>query len=75
MLSSKLLKAAGVDAINIPDGPRAGARMGAILTAVMIEQQVGIETVLHYTCMIVPLRYAIRHVGGLCHWTRNINGR
>ena len=47
---SQILKDAGVDAINIPDGPRASARMSAILTAVMIEQKVGIETVLHYTC-------------------------
>ncbi len=47
---SKLVKKAGIDAINIPDGPRASARMSAILTAVMIEQQGGIETVLHYTC-------------------------
>jgi homocysteine S-methyltransferase len=47
---SKQLKEAGIDAINIPDGPRASARMSAILTAVMIEQEVGIETVLHYTC-------------------------
>ncbi len=48
--SSARLKAAGVDAVNIPDGPRASARMSAILTAVMIEQKIGIETVLHYTC-------------------------
>ncbi len=48
--SSRRLKDAGVDAVNIPDGPRASARMSAILTAVMIEQQAGIETVLHYTC-------------------------
>ncbi len=48
--SSTRLKLAGVDAVNIPDGPRASARMSAILTAVMIEQKVGIETVLHYTC-------------------------
>lgn len=48
--SSRRLKEAGVDAVNIPDGPRASARMSAILTAVMIEQQAGIETVLHYTC-------------------------
>ncbi|TVR70720.1 MAG: bifunctional homocysteine S-methyltransferase/methylenetetrahydrofolate reductase [Spirochaetaceae bacterium] len=41
---------AGIDAINIPDGPRASSRMSTMLTAVMIEQQVGIETVLHYTC-------------------------
>lgn len=47
---SKLIKKAGVDAINIPDGPRASARMSAILTAVMIEQYAEIETVLHYTC-------------------------
>ncbi|NRA63644.1 MAG: bifunctional homocysteine S-methyltransferase/methylenetetrahydrofolate reductase [Pseudobacteriovorax sp.] len=47
---SKKLLDSGVDAINIPDGPRASARMSAILTAVMIEQKVGIETVLHYTC-------------------------
>jgi len=44
------LKKHGIDAINIPDGPRASARMSAILTAVAIEQRVGIETVLHYTC-------------------------
>ncbi|NDE16112.1 bifunctional homocysteine S-methyltransferase/methylenetetrahydrofolate reductase [bacterium] len=50
MEQSKKLKAAGIDAINIPDGPRASARMSAILTAVMIEKRAGIETVLHYTC-------------------------
>jgi methionine synthase / methylenetetrahydrofolate reductase(NADPH) len=35
---------------TFPTGPRASARMSAILTALAIEQQVGIETVLHYTC-------------------------
>ncbi|HEY8164261.1 MAG TPA: bifunctional homocysteine S-methyltransferase/methylenetetrahydrofolate reductase, partial [Gemmatimonadaceae bacterium] len=44
------LKNAGVDAINVPDGPRAQSRMGALLTALLIEQQVGIETVIHYCC-------------------------
>ncbi len=48
--SSIALREAGIDAVNIPDGPRASARMSAILTAVMIEQRAGIETVLHYTC-------------------------
>lgn len=48
--NSMKLKAAGIDAVNIPDGPRASARMSAILTSVMIEQRAGIETVLHYTC-------------------------
>ena len=44
------LKMAGVDAVNVPDGPRAQSRMGAMLCSVLIEQQVGIETVCHYAC-------------------------
>ncbi|MGQ0646348.1 MAG: bifunctional homocysteine S-methyltransferase/methylenetetrahydrofolate reductase [Gemmatimonadaceae bacterium] len=44
------LRAAGVDAVNVPDGPRAQSRMGAMLCSVLIEQQVGIETVCHYAC-------------------------
>ncbi len=44
------LRVAGVDAVNVPDGPRAQSRMGALLTSVLIEQQVGIETVTHYCC-------------------------
>ena len=44
------LKKAGVDAVNVPDGPRAQSRMGAVLTSLLIEQQVGIETVVHYCC-------------------------
>jgi methionine synthase I (cobalamin-dependent) len=40
----------GVDAINVPDSPRASARMSAMSLCVQIQQQVGIETVLHYTC-------------------------
>jgi homocysteine S-methyltransferase len=45
-----LLKTAGVDAVNVPDGPRAQSRMGALMTSLLIEQQVGIETVTHYAC-------------------------
>ncbi|CAN5910812.1 bifunctional homocysteine S-methyltransferase/methylenetetrahydrofolate reductase [soil metagenome] len=45
-----LLKAAGVDAVNVPDGPRAQSRMGALLTSLLIEQKVGIEAVTHYAC-------------------------
>ncbi len=44
------LKEAGVDAVNIPDGPRAQTRMSAQATAVLVEQKVGIESVLHYCC-------------------------
>jgi methionine synthase / methylenetetrahydrofolate reductase(NADPH) len=45
-----VLKAAGVDAVNIPDGPRAQSRMAAVLTSLLVEQRVGIETVTHYCC-------------------------
>ena len=48
--SARQLKAAGVDAVNIPDGPRAQSRMGAVLSSLLIEREVGLETVVHYTC-------------------------
>ena len=48
--SIRLLKDAGVDAVNIPDGPRAQTRMSAQATAVLVEREVGIEAVLHYCC-------------------------
>ncbi len=44
------LHALGVDAINVPDSPRASARMSAQSMCVQIQQHVGIETILHYTC-------------------------
>ena len=47
---ARRLKEAGVDAINVPDGPRAQSRMGAIMTSLLIEQQAGIEAVTHYCC-------------------------
>ena len=40
----------GVDAINIPDGPRASARISPMVAALMIEQKIGIEVILHYCC-------------------------
>ena len=40
----------GIDVINIPDGPRASARMSALALALQIQRDVGIETVLHYVC-------------------------
>jgi methionine synthase I (cobalamin-dependent)/5,10-methylenetetrahydrofolate reductase len=46
----RLLKAAGVDGVNVPDGPRAQSRMGALATAVLIQQRVGMEAVVHYCC-------------------------
>lgn len=48
--SIRLLVDAGVDAVNIPDGPRAQTRMSAQATAILVQQQIGIEAVLHYCC-------------------------
>jgi homocysteine S-methyltransferase len=47
---AKFLKTAGIDAINIPDSPRASARMSNQALCLLIQQQAGIETVLHFTC-------------------------
>jgi len=46
----RTLKAAGVDAVNVPDGPRAQSRMGSLLSGLMIQQQTGLEAVVHYAC-------------------------
>jgi homocysteine S-methyltransferase len=50
LAAARLLKEAGVDAVNVPDGPRAQSRMGALMSALLIEREVGIETVIHYCC-------------------------
>lgn len=54
-LSSTIEKAiqcreAGIDAINIPDGPRASSRISPIVTAHEIQERAGIEAVLHCCC-------------------------
>ncbi len=46
----RVCKEAGIDAINIPDGPRASARISPMVAALAVEREVGIETVLHYCC-------------------------
>ncbi|HEY3175219.1 MAG TPA: bifunctional homocysteine S-methyltransferase/methylenetetrahydrofolate reductase [Candidatus Polarisedimenticolia bacterium] len=50
MAGAKFLKERGVDAVNIPDGARASARMGPMFLALMMEREVGIQTILHYCC-------------------------
>ena len=47
---AKFLKSVGVDAVNIPDSPRASARMSNQALCLLVKQQVGIEPILHYTC-------------------------
>ncbi|MHC5103300.1 MAG: bifunctional homocysteine S-methyltransferase/methylenetetrahydrofolate reductase [Planctomycetota bacterium] len=48
--NAKLCAEYGVDAINIPDGPRASARLSPLVTALQIEHAADIETVLHICC-------------------------
>jgi homocysteine S-methyltransferase len=47
---AELLYKNGVDAINIPDGPRASARMSPMSLAIKIKEKIGIEAILHYCC-------------------------
>jgi methionine synthase I (cobalamin-dependent)/5,10-methylenetetrahydrofolate reductase len=47
---ARMLAGTGIHAINIPDSPRASARMSAQSLCLQIQQQTGVETVLHYTC-------------------------
>ncbi|MGA2352115.1 MAG: bifunctional homocysteine S-methyltransferase/methylenetetrahydrofolate reductase [Terracidiphilus sp.] len=47
---AQLLAQLGVHAINVPDSPRASARMSAQSLCIQIQQQTSIETILHYTC-------------------------
>jgi homocysteine S-methyltransferase len=47
---AKFLKSAGIDAINIPDSPRASARMSNLALCTLVQQEAEIETVLHFTC-------------------------
>ena len=47
---ARFLKSVGVDAINIPDSPRASARMSNQALSVLMQQQTGVEAILHYTC-------------------------
>ena len=50
LAGAELLAKRGVHAINVPDSPRASARMSAMSLCLQIQQKIGIETILHYTC-------------------------
>ncbi len=47
---SKMLHRHGVDAINIPDGPRASSRISPLITADRIQREAMIEVILHFCC-------------------------
>jgi methionine synthase I (cobalamin-dependent)/5,10-methylenetetrahydrofolate reductase len=46
---ARLLRAAGVDAVNVLDSAMSRVRMSAVASSVLIKQRVGIETILHFT--------------------------
>ena len=46
---ARLLKAAGVDAVNVVDSAMSRVRMSAVASCVLIKHQVEIETILHFT--------------------------
>ena len=67
---AKLCKDAGIDCINVPDGPRASARLSAQVTCQLIQQHAGIEGVLHFCCRdrnILSIQSELlgAHAGGL----------
>jgi methionine synthase / methylenetetrahydrofolate reductase(NADPH) len=47
---ARFLKSVGVDGINIPDSPRASARMSNQALSLLVQKEVGIEAIMHYTC-------------------------
>src|SRR5712675_2726678 len=47
---SRFLKSVGVDAVNIPDSPRASARMSNQALSLLVQREAGVDAVLHYTC-------------------------
>jgi homocysteine S-methyltransferase len=47
---AKFVKSVGVDAVNIPDSPRASARMSNQALSLLMQRAVDIEAILHYTC-------------------------
>jgi len=44
------LVGSGLTCVNVPDGPRASARISAIITAIELQRQTGIEAILHFAC-------------------------
>ncbi|MBD3415155.1 MAG: bifunctional homocysteine S-methyltransferase/methylenetetrahydrofolate reductase [Candidatus Aminicenantes bacterium] len=47
---AKSLQKAGIDAINIPDGPRALSRMSSSYLSLIIQEKAGMEVIQHYAC-------------------------
>ena len=67
---AKLCAEHGIDCINVPDGPRASARMSAQVTCQLIQQQAGIEAV---QPLLLPRPQHPRHSDRSC-WARTAVG-
>jgi len=50
LAGARLLKEAGVDFANVTDSAMARMRMGVIACAALVQQQVGLEAIAHFTC-------------------------
>jgi homocysteine S-methyltransferase len=48
--NARILKEKGIDAVNVPDSPRAQVKMGAVSASILLQQGTGIEAIPHYTC-------------------------
>lgn len=48
--TARMLVKNGIDCVNIPDGPRASARMSSMSLAVILNTRTDIEPILHYAC-------------------------
>lgn len=47
---AKTLKAGGIDAVNLPDGPRASARISSLVAAHKVLTDAAVEPILHVCC-------------------------
>jgi methionine synthase / methylenetetrahydrofolate reductase(NADPH) len=50
LAGARLLKEAGVDYANVTDAAMARMRMGVMACAALVQQQVGLEAIAHFTC-------------------------
>jgi methionine synthase / methylenetetrahydrofolate reductase(NADPH) len=48
--NARILQDRGIDAVNMPDSPRAQVKMGAVSASIVLQQGTGIEAIPHYTC-------------------------
>jgi len=64
---ARFLKSVGVDGINIPDSPRASARISNQALSLIVQREVGIEAILHYTCRDRNVLCIQSDLLGACH--------